>query len=604
MTREVLPPPASYPQMLTGRVSVSPHREAFRYQSAGQWISLTWQQTKERAFDLAAGLIELGLQIEDRGGIMAGTSMDWIMADLGILCAGGATTTVYPATSSDDTAYIVNDSACKFIFVDNAEQLSKILAADIPNVHKIITFSDDDASGVADDRVMSLSALAAIGQAAQAATANLVEDRIADIEPEHLATLIYTSGTTGRPKGVRLVHANWTYEGLAVEETNLATEEDFQYLWLPLSHVLGKMLIAAQMRIGYTTAVDGNLEHIVDNLAIIKPRWMGGAPRIFEKVRNKVTLTAQGGSPIKKAIYYWAFRNSIHRVRLLQQGKTPPTWMNIKFRIGDVLVFKKIRARLGGNLRFLVSGSAALSIEVAEWFEAAGIPMLEGYGLTETAAACCVNLLWDRRLGTVGPALPGTEFKIADDGEIMVRGGGIMRGYHNNPEATAEVLTEDGWFYTGDIGEFDDGFLRITDRKKDLVKTSGGKFVAPQKLEGAFKAVCPYASQIVVTGDGRRFISALITLDEPAIAEWAAAHGISDTGPEVLAQHPQVRELIDGYVTKMNERLHRWETVKKFTILPRDLTIDDGELTPSLKVRRKEVEKEFAHVIDAMYAEE
>ncbi len=324
------------------------------------------------------------------------------------------------------------------------------------------------------------------------------------------------------------MHDNWAYEGVAIEALDILRPSDVQYLWLPLSHVFGKVLLAAQWQIGFATAVDGNLDKIVENLAGVKPTFMAGAPRIFEKVRAKVTLTAQGEGGLKAKIFDWAFGRRAQGVPR-PAGRTAPSGCCTRrsSAVADKLVFSKIRDRLGGRIRFFVSGSAALSKEVAEWFDAAGMNLIEGYGLTESSAASCVNLPNDKRIGTVGPPLPGTEVIIAADGEILVRGRGVMRGYHNSHEATEDVLAADGWFHTGDIGELVDGYLRITDRKKDLIKTSGGKYVAPQKIEVIFKAVCPYVSHIVVHGDGRKFVSALITLDEEAIVEWAGNNGVA-----------------------------------------------------------------------------
>ena len=397
------------------------------------------------------------------------------------------------------------------------------------------------------------------------------------------------------------MHDNWTYEGKAVAALGILGPDDVQYLWLPMSHVLGKVLSAVQLEFGFSTAVDGDLTKIVENLGVIKPTFMGGAPRIFEKVRAKVTLTAQGHGGLKAKIFDWAIGVGIEGSRVRQQRKQPSGLLAIKLGIADKLVFSTVRERLGGQIRFFVSGSAALSKDVAEWFDAVGMTILEGYGLTESSAAAAVNLPGDTRIGTVGPALPGSEFRIAEDGEILLRGGGVMRGYHNNPEATAEVITEDGWFHTGDIGELSDGYLRVTDRKKDLIKTSGGKYVAPQKVEVIFSAECPWAGQIVVHGEGRKFVSALITLDPEMITEWAGEHGLAGKSLEELAKEPAVYELIKEHVDSLNAQLERWETIKKFVILPNDLTIENGEMTPSMKVRRKVVEKKYLAELDALY---
>jgi len=312
-------------------------------------------------------------------------------------------------------------------------------------------------------------------------------------------------------------------------------------------------------------------------------------------------MTGESAGGIKAKIYHWAVGVGVQASRVRQQRKQPSRWLSWQLAVADRLVLRTIRERLGGRIRFFVSGSAPLSRDVAEWFDAVGMTILEGYGLTESTAAASINLPNDTRIGTVGPAMPGSEFKIADDGEILLRGGGVMRGYHHQPQATAEALTEDGWLHTGDIGELVDGYLRVTDRKKDLIKTSGGKYIAPQKVEGIFKALCPYASQIIVHGEGRNFVSALITLDAELIVEWAGRHHLAGKTPEELATEPAVLAMIGGHVGELNKRLERWETIKKFVIVPHDLTVEDGELTPSMKVRRKVVERKYMTDLDQLY---
>jgi len=590
----------SFGHLFVDRVAKTPTGEAFRYRVGDDWTSLSWAQTKDRVFNLAAGLVDLGVQPQQRVAIAATTRIEWILSDLAILCAGAATTSVYPSTTAPDVAYILGDSDSVVLFAENPEQAEKALDADLPHLRAIVLFDGTHASS-GDVQVLTLDELAARGKARLESEPDVVDTRIAGCGPEDLATLIYTSGTTGRPKGVRLVHDNWTYEGKAVAALGILGPDDVQYLWLPMSHVLGKVLSAVQLEFGFSTAVDGDLTKIVENLGVIKPTFMGGAPRIFEKVRAKVTLTAQGAGGLKAKIFDWAIGVGISGSRVRQQRKQPSRLLSLQLAVADKLVFGTIRERLGGRIRFFVSGSAALSREVAEWFDAVGMPILEGYGLTESSAACAVNLPGDIRIGTVGPALPGSEFRIADDGEIMLRGGGVMRGYHNNPEATAEVLTKDGWFHTGDIGELEDGYLKVTDRKKDLIKTSGGKYVAPQKVEVIFKAETPWASQIVVHGEGRKFVSALITLDPEMIVEWGNDHGLPGRTPEQLAKEPAVYQMIQEHVDTLNGQLERWETVKKFVILPTDLSIENGEMTPSMKVRRKVVEKKYMSELDTLY---
>lgn len=593
---------ASFGHLLLDRIAKTPELPAFLAPdpaAAGGWRTLTWAQTGQQVSELAAGLLALGIGVEDRIAIASSTRLDWVLADLAIMCAGGATTTIYPTTKQDDVTFILADSDSVAVFAENDEQIAKLSGADLPKIRVIITF-DGTADG---DRVLSMDQLAERGRALLAERPSAVTDRVAELQPENLATLIYTSGTTGKPKGARLVHDNWTYEGKAVEVIGILSPDDVQYLWLPLSHVFGKVLLAIQLTVGFASAVDGDLDRIVANLASTRPTFMAGAPRIFEKVRAKVTLTAQGGGGLKAKIFTWAFGVGVAVSRRRQAGTPIPGMLKAKYAIANKLVFAKIQHLVGGRARFFISGSAKLSEEVAEWFDAAGVPVLEGYGLTETSAASCVNLPHDNRIGTVGPPLPGTEVMIAADGEILLRGPGVMRGYHNNPAATDEVLSADGWLHTGDIGEMVGGYLKVTDRKKDLIKTSGGKYVAPQKIETVFKAVCPYASQILVHGDGRKFCSALITLDPDAIVEWAKGHGMAGASVEELAASPAVRTMMEGFVAEMNTRLERWETIKKFIVLPRDLSVEEGELTPSLKMRRRAVESQYQQELDALYTD-
>jgi long-chain acyl-CoA synthetase len=589
--------PASVGAMLLRQVQASPSKEAFRYIEDDRWVSLSWLQTRDKAFQLAAGLLALGVQPEDRVAIASNTRMEWILADLAIMCAAAATTTIYPSTQHEDVGFILVDSQSKFVFAEDDLQVKKVLDH-LDELPQLITIVQLDGK-VDHPKIIGWPDLEKLGREHLDANPTAVDDVIAGISPEDLATVIYTSGTTGRPKGVRLVQDCWTYEGVAVEAYDIITADDVQYLWLPLSHVFGKALIAIQLYIGFTTAVDGRIDKIVENLGEVQPTFMCGAPRIFEKVRARVMTTASHG--IKAKIFNWAFGVGGKASRLRLAGEQPSGLLAVRYTVADRLVFSKIKARMGGKIKFFVSGSAALSREVQEWFHAAGLLVLEGYGLTETCVPVCVNNPRATRFGTVGPPVPGTQVKIADDGEILIKGPGVMRGYHNLPQATAESLN-DGWFATGDIGELDDlGYLRITDRKKDLIKTSGGKYVAPQKIEGVLKAACPYISQVLVHGEGRKYATALLTLDPETIEGWAEDQGLSSSSSEELARSQEVHDLIEGFVAQANQQLERWETIKKFEILPTELSVDEGEVTPSLKIRRKIVEEKYADVLNSMY---
>ena len=589
--------PASVGAMLLNQAQASSSKEAFRYLEGDRWVSLSWTQTKDKAFQLAAGLLALGVEPEDRVAIASNTRIEWILADLAIMSAAGATTTIYPSTQHEDVGYILADSQTKVIFAEDDVQVSKVLDH-LDELPQLITIVQLDGK-VDHAKVIGWADLEKLGRDYLAANPKALDDVIAAIKPQDLATLIYTSGTTGKPKGVRLVQDNWTYEGAAIEAYDIIYPDDLHYLWLPLSHVFGKALIAIQLYIGFTTAVDGRIDKIVENLAVVQPTFMCGAPRIFEKVRARVMTTASHG--VKAKIFDWAFGVGRKVSPLQLAGQQPSGLLALQHTLADRLVFSKIKARMGGKIRFFVSGSAALNREVQEWFHAAGLLILEGYGLTETSAATCVNNPRATRFGTVGPPIPGSQVKIADDGEILINGPGVMSGYHNLPDATAEALT-DGWFATGDIGEIDEqGYLRITDRKKDLIKTSGGKYVAPQKVEGVLKVASPYVSQVLVHGDGRKYATALITLDPEATEGWAKDQGLSYSSFEELAGSREVHDLIDSQVTEANQSLERWETIKRFEILPSELSVEEGEVTPSLKVRRRAVEEKYADVLNSMY---
>jgi long-chain acyl-CoA synthetase len=635
---------ASVGRMLLDRVAATPDGEAFRYPGPGGagWQSLTWAETGQQVQQIAAGLLALGLRAEDRVALVAGTRIEWVLADFGILCAGGATTTVYPATNAEEMAYILADAGCRFAIAEDEAQLAKLRAIrdQLPALAAVVTIEPSppaspngpdgpgssaaasadssaaasaDSSGLASPNgpdgeagpgapPLDLAELCRRGREHLAAHPDAVANAVDGTGPESLATLIYTSGTTGRPKGVRLVHDCWTYEGAAIAELGMLGPDDLQYFWLPLSHSFGKVLLAAQLAVGFATVVDGRIDKIIDNLGVVRPTFMAGAPRIFEKVHARVAGLVEAEGGLRLRIFRWAFGVGRQVSRLRQQHRRPAPLLAARYAVADRLVFGKIRARFGGRLRFFVSGSAALSMDVAEWFDAAGLLILEGYGLTESSAATFVNRLETARFGTAGLPLPGVEVRLADDGEVLVRGPGVMRGYHGLAEQTSEALDADGWLHTGDVGELlDSGHLRITDRKKDLIKTSGGKYVAPQPIEVVFAALCPLASHIVVHGDGRNYCTALITLDPDELADWAGSHGLAGADYAELAGRADVRAIVEAAVKALNERLNRWETIKDFRVLDHDLTVEAGELTPSMKLKRRVVENRYAALLGEMY---
>jgi long-chain acyl-CoA synthetase len=593
---------ASVARLFLDRVAATPASEAYRFASGDSWASVTWSQVGDRVRRQAAGLIALGIEREQPVAVASATRYEWVLADLAIMCAGAATTTVYPTTTAEDVTFIISDSGSRLVFAEDDAQIDKLRdnRSQLPEVAKVVTI-DGTADG---DWVISLAELERLGADLLAAQPTVIDDRVAEITHDSLATLIYTSGTTGRPKGVRLLHSAWTYEAASVDTLGLLRPDDLQYLWLPLSHVFGKVLLTLPLQIGFPTAIDGRVDKIVDNLAVVRPTFMGAAPRIFEKAHARIVATGHGEGGIKAKIFDRAFDVGIKVSRARQAGHRPSALLTAQHAVADRLVFSKIRERFGGRLRYFISGSAALNRDVAEWFDAAGILILEGYGMTESSAATFVNRPSDYAFGTVGHPLPGTEVRIAADGEVLIKGPGVMAGYHNQDTATAEALDADGWLHTGDIGELaPNGALRITDRKKDMFKTSNGKYVAPSAIDATFKGICPYVSQLVIDGEGRSYCVALIALDADAVHAWANENGMRGAAFDQVATSESFRETMQGYVDTLNGQLNRWESIKKFAILNRELTVEDGEITPSMKLRRKIVIDRYRGTLDALYGD-
>ena len=596
-----LPPHApTLARSILDRVASTPDRRAYQYPRADDtWAVLTWHDMGQEMSTLAAGLLALGLEPEDRVAIASNTRVEWVLADGAVMLAGGANTTIYPSTGDDDFGYIMADSGARFLFAEDQAQADKALHQrdQLPELFRIILV-DGEGDG---DVVMSWADLRELGADALAAEPGMIEAAVAAIRPDSLATLIYTSGTTGRPKGVELTHSNWVFQGASIEALDIMHLDDVHYMWLPLAHSFGKVLLAAQYQIGLETAIDGRIDRIVANLPVVRPTLMAGVPRIFEKIYQGANAKAKAGGGAKAKIFDWAFNTSADIRAKQRAGQSPGPLAGAQMAVADKLVFSKIHELTGGRVRLFVSGSAALNADVARWFDAAGMPVIEGYGLTENSAAACIVRPDDLAFGTVGKPFPGTQVMIAEDGEILIRGPHVMRGYRNLPDVNAETLLPDGWLASGDIGQLDEGgHLRITDRKKDLVKTSGGKYIAPGAIAARFKAMTALGSHLIVHANNRNYVTALVSLDPETLVAFGAAHGLSGDHA-ALSQTVPVRAAIHATIDELNATLNRWETIKKFTILTRDLTESHGELTTSLKVRRKVVELHFAHQLDAMY---
>jgi long-chain acyl-CoA synthetase len=583
------------------RVEASADKEAFRYPENGGWTSVTWKQTAERVDALAAGLLALGVAAEDRIAIASTTRFEWILADLAIMCAGAATTTVYPSTNAEDTAYILADSESRIVFAEDDKQVGKLTErrGDLPKLAKVVVF---DGAGDG-DWVITLDDLAEQGAKYLADHPSCVRTVAEEIPSDRLATLIYTSGTTGKPKGVRLRHEAWVYTGEAISDMDLLGEDDLQLLWLPLAHAFGKVLISTQLACGFASAIDGRVDKIVENTGVVKPTFMGAAPRIFEKAYSRVVTAQQSQGGIKARLFDTAFAVGRKVAERRRNGQSVPLFLQLPHGLFDRLVFAKVRDVFGGRIRFFVSGSAPLNRDIAEWFDAAGLPILEGYGLTESSGAGFINRPNNYKLGTVGLPFEGTEVRISDAGEVQFRSKCVMAGYHHLEKATAEALSADGWLSTGDQGSIDDdGFLKITGRIKELFKTSGGKYVAPPAIEAKFATLCPYASQFMVFGEGRNFAVALVTLDADAISGWAKDHGLANTSYAELTKAPEVHEMVEEHVKKLNASLNRWETIKKWALLDHELSVERGELTPSLKVKRGVVAEQNKETLNDFYS--
>ncbi|MCB9678614.1 MAG: long-chain fatty acid--CoA ligase [Alphaproteobacteria bacterium] len=586
--------------MWNHRVGSTPDGDAMTFRSRGAWSTYTWRDADERVRRIANALLAFGLEPEQRCCILSRTRVEWILCDMAILSAAGATTTIYPSSTPAECAYIIDHCGAVLVFAEDDSQVAKLQGVRdrIPNVKRVVVIDGHPSS---DGWVQTLAMLEVEGREHALAHPGALAEASEALTPDSLATLIYTSGTTGEPKGVMLSHDAWVYEAEAMDMLGVMSPADKQYLFLPLAHVFAKVMQVAFIRLGIPTVVDGDTDTLLDHLAEQRPTWMGAVPRIFEKAYNAILRGVEESSPAKRRVFHWALGVGREVSRIRQQGREPTGLLKLKHAMADRLVFSAIKAKFGGRIRFFISGGAPLSREIAEFFHACDLLVLEGYGLTESAAASCVNEPDSFRFGTVGKPVPGCELKLAEDGEILLRSRGVMQGYYNDPEATAEALTPDGWLKTGDIGVLlPSGHLQITDRKKALIITAGGKNVAPAHFESLLKARCPYVGHVVMHGDARPYCTALVTLDPETVGAWAAREGLS-ARPEDWPKLDVLRALVQCHVDEVNRQLPSYETVKKFAILDEDFTLENGLLTPSLKVKRKVVEARYQRILDAFY---
>ncbi len=575
-----------------------------KYKSGDRWVDVSVPEFRDSVRWLAEALHEMGVKPGDRVAILAENRPEWTIADFAILCASAASVPVYPTLLGWQIEYILNDAGAVAVICSNQEQLDKVLEirSHVPCLNNIIVCDEVSRLGPG---VHTFKDVLARGRKFEEQNGRTWFDRSrASRSGNDLATLVYTSGTTGNPKGAMLTHGNITSNVMAVREFVPFQAGDTALSILPLSHILERMVDFLYLYKGGCIAYAENVTKVADNLGEIQPEFFAAVPRLFEKMRARILDNVAAAPPARQKIFKWALGIAEERLPYRIERKPMPLGLKIRSGIADKLVFSKIIARLGGKVKYVVSGGAPLSAELAAFFIGAGVEILEGYGLTETSPVIAVNRPDARRLGTVGPVIPGVEVKIAADGEILSRGPHIMTGYWNNPDATAQAIDPQGWFHTGDIGEFDqDGFLRITDRKKDIIINAYGKNIAPQPLEALLKS-SPYVGTPVLIGDGRKYLSALIVPNFEKLEREAPALGVEVTSREDLVKHARVKALIQSEIDRFNQNLDRQEKIRRFALLARDFTIEDDEITPSLKVKRKNIDKKYKATIDQLYLDE
>lgn len=557
---------------------------AFQFKQNGQWLNVSTAEFVTRVEELFHGLNALGIEAGDRVAILSENRLEWAICDYAIQSLGAIVVPIYPTLSPVQVEALLQDCEARLVFVSCLEMLEKVIGSRkrLPQLKYVIAC----AKNIYQPGVMRLDTLYKIGREGAAEHRGEFRRAIAKGNADDVATIIYTSGTTGVPKGAMLTHRNLVSNVLATLEVLPLNETDVELSFLPLSHIFQRHVDYAAMRVGATIAYAENLNTVGDNMAEVRPTFAAGVPRFFEKVRARILAQVESGSAGKRAIFNWAMRSG-------PKG--------IKHTIADRLVFQKIRAKLGGRLRWFISGGAALQEEVAEFFFKVGLPILEGYGLTETSPVISFNKPGEARIGSVGRLVGDVELRIAPDGEILVRGSNVMKGYFRKPKETQDAL-RDGWFHTGDVGVMnDDGFLQITDRKKDLIVTSTGKNIAPQPIENRLKMV-PYFENVVLIGDRRNFITALVVPNLDALSSYARANKITFADPQELPHRREIHELAMKEIERRTEDLAGYEKIRKIAFLDAPFTIDSGELTPTLKVKRNVVEAKFHARIEELYA--
>jgi long-chain acyl-CoA synthetase len=563
---------------------------AYLVEAEHGWQQVSWTEAGRRVTDLANGLLALGIRKGDAVAILGTNRLEWALVDFALASIGAISAAIYANNSSKDAAYVLEHSDSVAVFVEDEDQRAKVEAerGSLPGLRHVVSFAE-------------LDDLERRGREHAAGSPRALDEALAAIDEEDLFTYIYTSGTTGPPKACMIRHRNY-YEMVATIDRldDFVGPEDVMLLYLPLAHNFGRCMHLAGPYAGFTVAFLSDPLRVRDALPHVRPTILPSVPRVYEKIHTAVQSQFDAATGIKRRLVDWALSVGYRASPYKQRGEPLPRGLAIQHRLADRLVYSKVKERLGGRLRFGISGAAPLAPEIAELFHALDVLVLEGYGLTECTTACSVNRKGRIRFGTVGQALPGVELRVDEDGEILIRSETIFAGYYKDEEATREVLDEGGWLRSGDIGELDpDGFLRITDRKKDILITAGGKNVAPQNLENALKA-SPLVSQALVVGDRRPYVAALVTLDADEARKWADARGL-DGDLAALARNEDLRAELQQIVDEANRERSRFEQIKRFAVLPRDFTMEEGEVTPTLKLRRRVAQEHFADAIESLY---
>jgi len=579
-------------------------RVAMRKKEYGIWHDISWNDYSRLVKQVGSALISLGLQKGDCGSIIGDNCPEWVIADMGIQCAGGVAVGIYATNAWPQVEYVIENSDSKFFFVENEEQLDKWLSFRdrAPLLKKVIVWDLEGLRHFKDPLVMTFEELLELGRQELEKNPDLIEKRMDEVQPEDTSMLIYTSGTTGPPKGAMLSHRNLTWMGTAITADNPMHKGDEVMSFLPLCHVFEQLFsVLGHITHGYTVNFIESPDTVTDNMIEISPTVGYAVPRIWEKYYSAIVIKMSDATWFKRMVFYVALKIGQKRATLKMNFKKVPLYFEALYQLAYFSVFRKLKERLGfDRMRMAYSGAAPISPDILHFFQSIGVNLVEGYGQTEGTGVTCVSRTGRVKFGTVGPPLTGTEVKIAEDGEILVKSPSVFKGYFKNPEATAETV-KDGWLYSGDVGLIDeDGFLKITDRKKDIIVTAGGKNITPQYIENKLK-FSPYINDAVVIGDRRKFLVSLIMIDEDNVVKYAQDNKIQFSTYKDLTKAPEILKLIQGELDKVNETLSRVEQVKKFTILPKKLYEEDGEVTPTMKVKRKYVNEAFKDLIEGMY---